>query len=127
MPRDFIPGNEPNVVATNTVTYFFREAVRRLWSSKRTAFVAIAMITISLLILGTFMLVAENLERAVSRWQGRSRVTIFFDSDATPQQTAVVEAYLGAHADLAQRRFVTREEALARFKSYFTNLSDVVG
>jgi cell division transport system permease protein len=101
--------------------------VRRIWKSKRTSFVAVAMIAMSLLILGAFLLVAENLERAVERWQGRSRVTIYFDTEATPQQIEAVGAFLAAHPDLAQRRFVTREEALTRFRSYFTNLSDVVG
>ena len=106
-----LPGRrvkEPEVVASNTLTYFFREAARRLWTSKRTSFLAIAMITISLLILGSFLLVAENLERAVTRWQGRSRVTVYFDADATPQQIAAVDSYLGAHATLARRHFVTR-------------------
>lgn len=127
MPRDFIPGREPEVVASNTLTYFFREAVRRLWTSKRTSFLAIAMIAISLLILGSFLLVAENLERAVERFQGRSHVTIFFDAAATPPQVAAIEAYLISHPDFARRRFVTREQALAKFKSSFTNLSDIAG
>ena len=60
--------------------------------------------------------VADNLERSISRWQGRSRVTIFFDADATPQQTAAVESYLAAHADLAKRHFINRDEALARLQ-----------
>ena len=128
MPREFIPGvREPDAVASSTFSYFFREALRRIWKSKRTSFVAVAMIAMSLLILGTFLLVAENLERAVERWQGRSRVTIYFEPDATPQQIAAVGAFLAAHPDLARRHFVTSEEALARFKSYFTNLSGVVG
>jgi cell division transport system permease protein len=128
MARDFIPGQrEPDVVASSSLGYFFREATRRIWKSKRTSSVAIAMIAMSLLILGAFLLVADNLERAVERWQGRSRVTIYFDTDATPEQIAAVGAFLAAHPDLAHRHFVTREEALARFRSYFTNLSDVVG
>src|SRR5216684_4175782 len=128
MPRTFIPGQrEPDVVASSTFGYFFREALRRIWKSKRTSFVAVAMIAMSLLILGSFLLVAENLQRAVERWQGRSRVTVYFEADATPQQIAAVGAFLADHADLAQRHFVTRQEALARFRSYFTNLSEVVG
>src|ERR1700682_3212384 len=106
MPREFIPGvREPDAVASSTFSYFFREALRRIWKSKRTSFVAVAMIAMSLLILGTFLLVAENLERAVERWQGRSRVTIYFDADSTPAQIDAVGAFLGGHADLAQRRF----------------------
>lgn len=117
---------EPEV-PSNTLSYFIREALRRIWVSKRTSFVAVAMIAISLMIVGAFLLIAENLGRAAARWQGRSRIVIYLESGVTPQQAAAVDAYLGARPELARRRFVTREESLARFKSYFANLSEVVG
>jgi cell division transport system permease protein len=127
MAREVIPGRREPEVPSNAFSYFFREAVRRLWVSKRTSFVAVAMITISLLILGCFLLVAENLGRAVAQWQGKSRVNIYFEEEATPEEVQAVDAFLAARPALAHRRFVTREEALARFKSYFSNLSEVVG
>ena len=111
----------------NTLSYFFREASRRMWVSKRTSFVAIAMIAIALLIVGAFLLVAENLGRAVEQAEGKSRVNIYLDVDATPQQIAAVDGWLGAHRDFAGRRFVSKAIALARFRQYFANLSDVVG
>jgi cell division transport system permease protein len=111
----------------NTFTYFFREASRRMWVSKRTSFVAIAMIAISLLIVGGFLLVADNLGRAVAQAEGKSRVNVYFDVDATPQQIATVGAWLATHPDFTARRFVSKEAALARFKQYFANLSEIVG
>lgn len=127
MPREFIPGRREPEIPSNTFSYFFREAVRRLWVSKRTSFVAVAMITISLVTVGAFLLVAENLGRAAAEWQGRSRVVIYLAPEATPQQIAAVDQNLASDRTLAQRRFVTREAALARFKKYFANLSNVVG
>jgi cell division transport system permease protein len=120
MPRDA-------EIPRSTVGYFFREALRRLWVSKRTSFVAVAMIAISLLILGAFLLLSENLSRAVTRWQGSSRVTVYLDADATPAQVHDVDAFLATHRDFGARRLVTKEQALARFRSYFTNLNEVVG
>jgi cell division transport system permease protein len=127
MPKEFIPRRREPDVPSNTFTYFFREALRRLWVSKRTSFVAIAMITISLLIVGLFLLVAENLGRAAEQWQGRSRVIVYLETDATPAQVAAVDAWLASRPRFAQRQLVTREEALARFKVWFANLSEVVG
>ena len=126
MPRDFISARKEPEVPSNTFSWFFREALRRLWVSKRTSFVAVAMIAISLLIVGSFLLVAENLGRAAARWQGRSRIVIYLDTTATPQDTQAIDAYLAARPELSRRRYVTREEALVRFKSYFANLSEVV-
>jgi len=126
MAREFNSSRGEPEVPSNTFTYFFREALRRIWVSKRTSFVAVVMIAISLFILGAFMLVAENLQGAVARWQGKSRVNIFFESEATPDQIHAVDAYLAAHPNLRARHFVTREEALKQFKRDFANLSDVV-
>jgi cell division transport system permease protein len=127
MARDFIPGRHEPEVPSNTFSYFFREALRRIWISKRTSFVAVAMIGISLFILGSFLLVSENLGRAVEQWQGRSRVTVYLDPEITPEQMRVVDAFLSTHRDFASRRLVSKEEALRRFRSYFSNLSEVVG
>jgi cell division transport system permease protein len=111
----------------NTFSYFFREAVRRIWVSKRSSFIAVAMIAMSLMIVGAFLLVAENLERAVAQAQGRSRVSVFLDSGATPETVAAVSAALSANPHFATRRFVSKEEALARFRAYFPNLSGIAG
>jgi cell division transport system permease protein len=114
-------------IPSNTVVYFFREALRRIWVSKRSSFVAVAMIAISLLIVGAFLLISENLGRAVVIAQGKSRVEVYLAVDATPAQISAVDKYLAAHRDFARRRFVSRDEALRRFSSYFTNLNQVVG
>ena len=116
---------EPDV-PSNTVTYFFKEAVRRIWTSKRSSFVAVSMIALSLLILGLFLLVAENLEHAVQTWQGKSRVNVYFEAEATAEQITAVENFLRSRPELARRRFVTREEALQRFQSYFSTVANLV-
>jgi cell division transport system permease protein len=120
-------GRREPEVPSNTFSYFLREALRRIWVSKRTSFVAVAMIAISLLIVGLFLLVAENLGRAAEEWQGKSRVIVYLDPNATPQQMQTIEQFLSTRKEFARRRLVSREEALARFKSYFANLSEVVG
>lgn len=127
MPRDFIPGRREPEIPSNTFTYFFREAVRRIWVSKRTSFVAVAMIAISLLLVGTFLLIAENLGRAAEEWQGKSRVVVYLDPAATQPQIAAIDRYLASQRELAGRRFVTRDQALARFRLYFANVAEVVG
>jgi cell division transport system permease protein len=127
MPRDFIPGRREPEAPSTSLGYFFREALRRMWVSKRTSFIAVAMIAISLMIVGAFLLVAENLSRAAEQWQGKSRVIVYLQPEATPQQIGDVDRFLAARPELSKRRLVTRQEALARFRTWFTNMSDVVG
>ena len=71
MAREFIPAQYEQQVASNTFAYFIREAFRRIWVSKRTSFVAVAMIAMSLLIVGAFLLLSENLQRAVVQAEGK--------------------------------------------------------
>src|SRR5688572_21014926 len=125
MAREFNRLNEPDV-PSSTATYFFREALRRIWTSKRSSFVAISMIAISLLIVGIFMLVAENLEHTVEQWQGRSRVNVYFATDATPAQIAALRQHLVSRRELARHQFVPPDEALRRFQRYFASVSDLV-
>jgi cell division transport system permease protein len=125
MTREYRGLDEPEV-PSNTATYFFKEALRRIWVSKRTSFVAVSMIAISLLILGIFMLVAENLEHAVTQWQGKSRINVYFEGGASPEQIRAVDQYLSSRGELSRRKFVTADEALRRFRTLFSGVSDLV-
>jgi cell division transport system permease protein len=85
------------------------------------------MIAISLLVVGAFLLLAENLSGAAAEWQGRSRVTIYLTTDATSGQTEAVRRFLATQPELRRHAFVTREEALRRFRTWFTSLAEVIG
>ena len=111
---------------SSTFTYFFREAFRRIWVSKRSSFVAVAMIAISMLIVGCFLLSSENLGRAAEMAQGRSRVDVYLAVDASQAQIAAIDRWLASHPDLVHRHFVSKDEALRRFVSYFANLQGII-
>ncbi len=121
-PRDL----EPSIASRSTLGYFVREAIRRIWLSKRTSFAAVSMIAIALLILGGFLLVAANLDAAIGRWQERSKLTVYLTPQATPEEMAALEAELDAYPPFRRRESVSREEALVRFKQAFGELSGVV-
>lgn len=106
--------------------YFVHEALRRLWVYRRTSTVAIGMIAIALLTLGTFLLISANLNRAVDRWQGRSQLSVFLDRDATPEQIAAVREFLAREPALAKFQFISREAAYEKFKRHFTQLAPVL-
>ncbi|MEO8218246.1 MAG: permease-like cell division protein FtsX [Acidobacteriota bacterium] len=117
---------EKSRVTSATFSYYIREALRRIWVSRRTSFVAMAMIAMSLLILGGFLLVSDNLSRSIDRWQANSRMAIYFRSNAQPEEIAAMEKYLATEQGMERRHFVSSAEALVRFKSLFANLSSIV-
>ena len=84
------------------------------------------MIAISLVTLGFFLLISENLKEAVDRWEGGSQLRVYLKRDATPVEIRGIARFFEDHADLRKNRFVTREQALVKFKQYFQSLSPVV-
>src|SRR2546430_9988223 len=102
--------SDESQIPSTTVGYFFSEALRRIWVSKRSSFVAVAMIAISLLIVGSFLLISENLGRAVVIAQGKSRVEVYLVADATPAQISAVDSYPSAHREFARRPFGRRDQ-----------------
>jgi cell division transport system permease protein len=121
-----VPAEGDRAYAAGRFRFFLREALRRLWVSRRTSFVAILMITISLVILGSFLLLSENLNQAMDQWQGRSKLTIWMDLDATPEAVRAVDMKLARSSELSHRRFISREKAMARFRAFFTDLRSIV-
>lgn len=110
----------------SSLSYFFREASRRIWVARRTSSVAIAMITLALTILGAFLLVSENLAAAIDRWQGRSKVTVFFTPEVSEQGITKVRSTLENDPSLQNHVFVSKEEAMVRFREGFAGLAGVV-
>ncbi|MDX1585026.1 MAG: permease-like cell division protein FtsX [Thermoanaerobaculia bacterium] len=109
-----------------TASYFLSEALRRLWISRRNSLAAIGMIATALTILGTFMLISQNLGRAVERQTGATQLVVYFDPDATESEIESVEGFLESRPMLRNPRFISQDEASEVFRETFPNLRGVV-
>jgi cell division transport system permease protein len=108
------------------VSFFLGEAFRRVWISRRSSSVAIFMIALSLVIVGFFLLISNNLQTAVERVGSASRMTIYLDVDADPGGIALVASKLRTTRGFDRFREVTPREAMSRFRTYFRHLGPVV-
>ena len=109
-----------------TFGYFFIEAVRRIWISRRNSFVAIIMIAISMFIMGAFLLISGNLGRAIELRKGTARLVVYLEEAVSEEDMSAIDAFLGQSPLLASRKFVSPEEAIVKFKEAFPNLASVV-
>src|SRR3989442_930 len=55
------------------------------------------------------------------------RASVYLNVKVTSDELKGRNGFLKAHPDLSTRHFVTRDEALQRFKTYFTTLAEVTG
>jgi len=102
------------------------EGLRGLWGHRRTAAPAIAIIAVSLVVLGGFMMVSENLSGLLGRWRERGHLQVFMELDATGPEVRTVSERLEQSEAVESFRFIDAEEAAERFRRDFAELGDLL-
>lgn len=105
--------------------YFFREAVLNLWSNRFNNFVSIAIISFSLFTLGLFLLTAQNLAQLIGHWTENVKISIFLNGNSTENHVAQLEGMIKASPFVAKYEYITREEALNRFRTFYPSMKDL--
>lgn len=97
--------------------YFLTRALTNIRQNVFVNVVTIATITLALLIVSLFLLVFLNLENAVENWSERVQVTVYFDRDLTSEEQTLLRGKIKALPGTSRVNYVSRDEALKRFKS----------
>jgi cell division transport system permease protein len=106
--------------------YSLDEAMHSLWRGRQSGLVSTATIALALFVLGAFLLVTANLERLASEWSTAAEMSVFLSDDATPDQQRVVAAALAPGRVVASTEYVSKADALARFRQTFSELAGSV-
>jgi cell division transport system permease protein len=109
--------------------YAFDEAMTSLWRGRQSGLLSTTTIAIALFVLGGFLLATSNLERLGDEWSRAAEMSIYLDDRVTAESRATVEQLLAGEI-VSGREFVSKDEALSRFKRTFAELSttaDTVG
>ena len=107
----------------HALRYYFTEAFASLWRGRRAAALAILTIATGLFVLGFFLVLNENLQRLVERWSASAELSVYLRDEATPEQLARIDEMVGQSGVTAERRYVSKAEALARFRTDFPDLA----
>jgi cell division transport system permease protein len=99
------------------LAYFFSRALTNIRQNVFVNVVTIGTITLALLIVSLFLLVFVNLENAAESWSEKVQVTVYFDQELTQQEQASFRSQIAAIPGTARVGYVSRDEALKRFKS----------
>jgi cell division transport system permease protein len=105
------------------VHYFLSEALTSLWRSRLMNAVSVGTIAVSLFVLGAFLTVASRLGDVVSRWTQKVQVIVYLEEGTEDRVRASLENRLKADAAVEVVELVSREQALARFREMFRDLS----
>ena len=106
----------------HALRYFFETAAASLWRGRKAATLAILTIATGLFVLGVFLLVNVNLQRLVSRWGESAEMSVFLEDDATADDLKNIDEMIAASGLARERRYISKDEAAARFRSDFPDL-----
>jgi cell division transport system permease protein len=107
--------------------YFFAEAAASLWRARSAAALAIVTIAVGLFVLGFFLVLNTNLQRLVSQWSESAELSVYLKDEATPEQLKSIDELAERSGLTARREYISKEAALARFKTEFPDLASTAG
>ncbi len=104
------------------IAYCVEEAVVELWRNRLVNLVSVGTIAVSLFILGVFLIVSSSLNQLLQGWAGRVQLTLYLEDDLTASDREQLHLVLENSPGLESFQFVSKEDALERFRSYFPEL-----
>ena len=99
------------------------EAVSGLVRARRMTVISVLVIAVSLLLVGAFLLAAENLRGLAETVRGETAVTVFLRPGATDADRAEISRIASDSRLAAKVTRVTPDEARARFSTWFRSLA----
>ena len=107
------------------IDYALREAWASLWRSGRSTVFAVLAITLAAVVLGVLLLGTWNVDRLLSQLTTASEFSVFLQDDATSEERGAIEAALDDSGVATGREYVSKAQALTRFRSEFADLASL--
>jgi cell division transport system permease protein len=109
------------------IGYSFEEAIASLRRSGRSALISIGTIAIAFVTLGGFLLASVNVQDVLDEWLEAAEISVYLHDTAPDSDRMALEQFLRARPEVAAVEYVSREQALQRFRADFPELADVTG
>ncbi|GJM44924.1 MAG: cell division protein FtsX [Gemmatimonadota bacterium] len=101
----------------NTFLFTLREGVLNLRRSPMLAVSSVAVMGLSLFVLGIFLLLTVNLRAAIVAVQSQVEVAVFVQDGLRDVELQSLDRFLREHPGVSSVSYLTRDDAMARFRS----------
>jgi cell division transport system permease protein len=105
--------------------YAFRQGAASLWRSRGSSAFAVLAIALALVVLGVLLLLTWNAEQLLSRWTSASELSVYLADGATSEQRGAIESAIDQSGISVGREYVSKAQALSRFRQEFTQLASL--
>jgi cell division transport system permease protein len=106
--------------------YSFDEALASLWRGRHSGLLSTATIALALFVFGGFLVVTANLERLGAEWSNTAELSVYLRDEVSPAERRAIESALAPSDIVASHEFVSKADALMRFKQTFGELATAV-
>ena len=107
------------------IEYAFRQGSASLWRSRGSSAFAVLAIMLAIIVLGALLIVTWNAEQLLARWSSAAEFSVYLRDDATSDQRGAIETAVDQSGIAEGREFVSKAEALTRFRREFAELSEL--
>lgn len=106
--------------------YSCEEALASLWRGRQSGLLSTGTIALALFVLGGFLLVTTNLERLGAEWSNAAELSVYLKDEITEDERQAIEAELAPGSLVAAHEYVSKADALGRFKQTFGDLGTTI-
>ena len=107
------------------IDYALREAWASLWRGGLSTAFAVVAIALAALVLGSLLLLTWNVDQLLTQLTSASEFSVFLRDDATSEQRGTIEAAVDQSGVAEAREYVSKTQALARFRRQFADLASL--
>ncbi len=103
----------------NRAVYFLGEAFKSIYRNLWVSLASVGVVMITLIMLGALVVVNRNIDFITETVKQQVEIVVYIGDEATLEEQQELRRQLVGNTALAEVRFVSREEALARLKEQF--------
>ena len=100
---------------SNNIGYLLKEGLRHIFTHGFMSFAAVCVTVACLLIVGSFAILAYNLDIMVAELNKTSEILVYVDSSLSDAEARSIGTKINTLSNILNARFVSREEALEDF------------
>ncbi|MGH7341291.1 MAG: cell division protein FtsX [Candidatus Rokuibacteriota bacterium] len=105
------------------IDYALREALASLWRHRAASAFAMLASALAMIVLGALLVATWNVEQLLAEWSSASELSVFLRDEATSEERGAIEARIDESGVVEAREYVSKGDALARFRREFAELA----
>ncbi|MEL4105527.1 permease-like cell division protein FtsX [Oscillospiraceae bacterium WX1] len=104
-------------------TYYIKEGAAGIFAHGFMSFASVCIIVACLIIMGSFSLLAVNVNAIIDKFEKENVVLAFVDENLTEQQARALESQIESVPNVEYATFISRDEAMQSFESKYQDKS----